>query len=63
MRKIAETGQSRFMPKSRKKQSGEVRRSTFEVSQKQPKNNKDLANSISLLLSGATSRQMQREDK
>ena len=63
MRKIAETGQSRFMPKSRKKQSGEVRRSTFEVSQKQPKNNKDLANSISLLLSGAASRQMQREDK
>jgi hypothetical protein len=63
MRKIAETGQSRFMPKDRKKQSGEVRRSTFEGSPKQPKNNKDLANSISLLLSGATSRQMQREDK
>lgn len=63
MRKIAETGQSRFMPKDRKKQSGEVRRSTFEGSQKQPKNNKDLANSISLLLSGAASRQIQREDK
>ncbi len=63
MRKIAETGQSRFMPKGKKKQSGEVRRSTFEGSPRQPKNNKDLANSISLLLSGATSRQMQREDK
>ena len=58
-----ETGQSRFMPKSRKKQSGEVRRSTFEGSPKQPKNNNDLANSISPLLSGAASRQMQREDQ
>jgi hypothetical protein len=53
----------RFMPEGGEKQSGEVRRSTFEGSPKQPKNNKDLANSISLLLSSAASRQMQWEDK
>ena len=53
----------RFMPKSGKKQSGKVRRSTFEGSSTKPKNNKKIADSISLLLSGQSSRQMEREER
>jgi len=51
----------RFMPESNKKQSGEVRKSTFKGSPKQSPSNKDIAKSISYLISGALSRQMERE--